>query len=136
MGHLLHQADGDDALDALEAVLPGHHQPDRRPVLGGQGLAVEPHREEGCIASSRRSPPRRDNRCRPQGAGGLPWQLFRIIERLEGPNLARLVGSARRIQIRQRNAAQGSTMDQASTQRKPIDALLQRALVDEIPHPG
>ena len=40
------QMDLDDALDALEAVLPGNHQPDGRAVLIRQGFAVDPHRQE------------------------------------------------------------------------------------------
>src|SRR5690606_34407688 len=39
--HALGEADGDDRLDALEAVLPRHHQPQRRAVLLRQRLAVQ-----------------------------------------------------------------------------------------------
>src|SRR5262247_4052955 len=39
-GLSLRQADADDGFDPLEAVLPGHHQPDRGAVLVEQRLTV------------------------------------------------------------------------------------------------
>ncbi len=44
---LVGEADAHDRLDALEAVLPRHHQPDRRAVLVGQRLAVEADGQDG-----------------------------------------------------------------------------------------
>ncbi|MNQ84224.1 hypothetical protein D3C85_993450 [compost metagenome] len=135
--HLLHQADGDDALDALEAVLPGHHQPDGRPVLGGQGLAVEPHRQEG----------ERVHRlveaqalhigvidAAAEGAGGLSRQLLGIIEGLERHELGATVGLGPADQIRQRDAAPGQHHGPGLHAAQPVDPLLQGTLVDEIPH--
>src|SRR5260370_29097460 len=42
----LHELDLDDGLDAFEAVLPGHDEPDRRPVLIGQRLAIHAEAEQ------------------------------------------------------------------------------------------
>src|SRR5260370_6570624 len=41
----LHELDLDDGLDAFEAVLPGHDEPDWRPVLIGQRLAIHAEAE-------------------------------------------------------------------------------------------
>jgi hypothetical protein len=41
------EADLDDGLDALEAVLPGYDQPQWRTILVGQGLAVQSNRQDG-----------------------------------------------------------------------------------------
>ena len=136
-GHLLHQADGDYALDALEAVLPGHHQPDGCPVLGGQRLAVEPHRQEG----------ERVHRlveaqalhigvidAAAEGAGGLSRQLLGIIEGLERHELGATGGFGPADQIRQRDAAPGQHHGPGLHAAQPVDPLLQGALVDEIPH--
>jgi hypothetical protein len=43
---LLDEADAHDALDALEAVFPGHHETNRRAVRIRQRLAVKAHRED------------------------------------------------------------------------------------------
>src|SRR5687767_11834645 len=39
--HPLDETDADDGLDALESVLPGHDEAERRPILVRQQLAVE-----------------------------------------------------------------------------------------------
>src|SRR5437899_1125655 len=41
------EADLHDRLDALEAVFPGHDEPQRRTVLTGKSLAIEPDHHEG-----------------------------------------------------------------------------------------
>ena len=43
---LIREADSDDRLDALEAVLPGYDQPERRAVLVWQHAPVEPDGED------------------------------------------------------------------------------------------
>ncbi len=69
-----------------------------------------------------------------EGARRLSRQLFRIIESLEGHEL----GAAGRLgpadQIRQRDAAPGQHHGPGLHAAQPVDALLQRALVDEIPY--
>src|SRR5215510_3170544 len=44
---LLGEADSNDRLDALEAILPRHDQPDRRAILVGQRFPVEADGENG-----------------------------------------------------------------------------------------
>src|SRR3546814_5737694 len=46
-GHLLDELDFHDRLDALEAVLPRHHQAQRRAVLLRQRLAVQAGGQQG-----------------------------------------------------------------------------------------
>jgi hypothetical protein len=70
----------------------------------------------------------------PQGTGGLPRQLLRIIEGLESHELGATGGLGTADQIRQRNAAPGQHHGPGLHAAQPIDALLQGALVDEIPH--
>src|SRR5262249_26798306 len=43
---LFDEADGDDRLDALETVFPGHDQTNRRPVLRRQNIAIQADGQE------------------------------------------------------------------------------------------
>src|SRR5262245_28033458 len=84
-GHrlFLNKADFDNGFDALKAVFPWHDQPQWRPVLVRQHLAIQSHSENRKWMHGLIHPQAFDI-----GPGkhctALAWQLFRVIEGCEG----------------------------------------------------
>ena len=91
----------DDGFDALEAVLPGDDEPQRRAVLIGQHLAVQAHREEGQGMHGLIHP--QSFHIGPlEHARALAGHLFRIVQGLEFDELRLRGGLEALEQIAQR----------------------------------
>ena len=122
-----------DRLDALEAVLPRHHQAHRRAVLIGQRLAVQADGQDGRADASphpgaglRRRARRGWNRPRWPGiSAGRPASRTRRY-------LALAVGSTRLSSVRQREADPRDHHRPAFHAAHAVDALLERRRLDEI----
>src|SRR2546426_7415806 len=127
----LHETDAHDRLDALEPVLPGHYEAERRAVLVGERLPVEPDREE-------RERMHRLVDAEPFDVGPvedatlLPGHLLRVEERGEGD----VLGARRRLdpteEIAEGEAEPGDDHRPGLDAAHAVDALLEREPAEQL----
>ncbi len=130
---LLDERDADDGLDTLEAVLPRHDEPDRRAVLVGQRLTVEPHRQDR---------ERVHGFVEPQALDVWPGQRLEhtlLSRHLRGPLQGLegdVLGAALRFdllqQLREREPHPGNDHRPAFHAAHAIDALLERNALQDV----
>ncbi|EAU65733.1 conserved hypothetical protein [Stigmatella aurantiaca DW4/3-1] len=127
----LGERDADDGFDALEAVLPRHHQPQGRAVLGRQRLAIEPRGQQGERVD-------RLVQAQPfhigpvQHAALLTGHLLRVLQGGEGHVLRTARGLHALDQLPQRDAQPGDDHGPGLHAAHPVDALLRREPGEEL----
>ncbi len=128
---LLQEGDPHDRLDALEAVLPRHDQPQRRAVLVGQDLPVQAddHEGEGVHGLIH-------SQCldvRPlQDRDALAGHLFRVEERGEADEPGLAGGLEAGEQVRERETHPRHDQRPSLHAPEPIDALLERVRLQDV----
>src|SRR5207248_1281371 len=125
------EADLHDRLDALEAVLPGHDEAQRRAVLVGQNPAVEPDHHEGERVHRLVDPQSLD--VRPvEHPRALSRHLRRIIQRRELHVLGAGGGFEARQQVAQGKADPRHHERPRLDAAESIDAFLERLSLEQI----
>src|SRR5207342_199974 len=129
--HGLDESDGDNRLDALEAIFPRHYQPQRRAVLLRQRLAVQAGDEEGegmhglVDAQALAVGP-------VQRTVSLTGHLLVVLERGEGDVLRLGVGFEATEHLRQRHAQPWNHHRPTLDAAQAIDAFFGRGALEQV----